>query len=703
MSEDASRIVDSISPPESDVPQSEADVIGQALKPTEFPEQVGREHSTGKQVANSPHDQATGDERKLLESFKQVRDRTLAGRRRAVADAFAFADQCKAFAERLPKAQVLAFVRDECRVSRSEAHAYLQLAEVADPERVVLEQSAVDVGVLLRLAKQPATVWTEALTMLRSGRTLSLANLRLLRRDVLAGEARVSGKPDRSAIVELKRAVRLKARGSIDRFLEDLGALANAFATLYNETDPENRSPETVARADALAQDAQGVAKHLRALVPADVLAADAAYYGEQSWALVHDDLCRIADRKLCSVEDWSWPDDHPLWIDERLHQSLVWALGHEVPELAGRRRRVDEGVVALDRHPRSAASRPSAPYRYSVLELCAGAGGQAIGLHAAGFRHTGIVEINPDAVATLRANRPRWPVIEADLNALDIARFERVDVIAGGLPCQPYSQAGERRGAADERDLFHRALEIIKQIRPKAVLIENVVGITQVTHGLRRLAVYAELERLGYDAEWRVIEGPDFGLGQNRRRAILVAMRRGMLHRFRWPLPPEMAPMPVGILLKDLMGARGWKGLDAWVSKANGIAPTLIGGSMKKMGMDLAQPKSRGAWRDLGVNPGSVPHNAPEPEFVGYPGLTLQMLARLQDFPDHWTFSGSRLAQFRQIANAFPPRLSRVMGLALQRALSGEEIDPKVAIESPLFKRIDIAELNLHTLEAAE
>ncbi|MGO4741267.1 hypothetical protein AB4099_32420 [Bosea sp. 2KB_26] len=82
---------------------------------------------------------------------------------------------------------------------------------------------------------------------------MSLADLRLLRRDVLAGEARDTGKPDRSGIIELKRAVRLKARGYVDRFLEDLGAVANAFATLYNETSPEDRSPETVARVDALA------------------------------------------------------------------------------------------------------------------------------------------------------------------------------------------------------------------------------------------------------------------------------------------------------------------------------------------------------------------------------------------------------------------------------------------------------------------
>jgi len=692
MSEDVLSLPDSLSPHESGT-------LSRPWKRTR-PQSA---HKRGPTSSNQPAPgRANVDERELLESLKEVRDRALAVRRRAIRDAFAFADRCKAFAERLPKAQLLAFVQEECGIPRTEAQAYLKLTDILGPERAVIEKSAIDLDVLFQLLRQPEVVRAEALTMLRSGRVLSRADLRSLRHDVLAGEARDSGKPDRSAITELMRAVRQKARSYIDRFLEDLAGLTRTFAALYNETTPEDRSPETVARVDALAEDARRLAKQLRALVPADLLTSDAAYR-DRSWAMVYNDLCLIADRKLCYVEDWSWPEVHPLWIDESLHQTIVWALGAEIPELAGRRRPAGEGIVALDRHPRTAASRPSAAYRYSVLELCAGAGGQAIGLHAAGFRHVGIVEINPDAVATLRANRPRWPVIEADLNTLDVSPFEGVDVIAAGLPCQPYSQAGERRGAADERDLFDRALNIIGKLRPKAVMIENVVGITHVTHALRRLAVYAELERLGYDAEWRVVEGPSFGLGQNRRRAILVAMQRGMLHRFRWPLPPEIAPPSVGTLLRDLMGARGWKGLDEWVARADGIAPTLIGGSMKKMGMDLAQQKSREAWLDIGVNPKRVAHSAPDPEFVGEPGLTLQMLARLQDFPDDWVFSGPRQAQFRQIANAFPPRLSRVMGLALQRALSGQEIDLKVALEAPLFKQVDLAWLNRKTLEAAE
>lgn len=661
-----------------------------------------RGRSVGEKGEGSAQSHVLNGEREILESLKKVRDRALAVRRRAIADAFVLADQCKVFAQHLPKAQLIAFIRAECRVSRSEANAYLLMADLPGPERAVLKQSAIDVSVLCRLAKEPLSVRNEAFTMLRSGRSLSLSDLRLLRRDVLAAEAAVSGRPDRSAVKELKSAVRLKAQEFIDRFLEGLGGLANAFADLYNETNPEDRSPETVARVGALAESARRLSAQLQRLVPADFLASGDEW-PQHSWARVFQTLNLLADRKLCSIEDWSWPEVDPLWIDEGRHEPLLWALGQELPELSRHRRRVGKGVIALDRSPRSTKSRPSATYRYSVLELCAGAGGQAIGLHAAGFWHAGIFERDPEAAATLRANRPKWPVFEADINTIDVSRYKGVDLVAGGLPCQPYSQAGERRGAEDERDLFDRALEIIEQVQPKAVLIENVVGISQVTHGVRRLQVYAELERMGYDAEWRIIEGPDFGLAQNRRRAILVALRRGMLHRFRWPLAPEMAQTSVGSRLKDLMGARGWRRLDQWVAKANGLAPTLIGGSTKKMGIDLAQPNSRQAWFNIAVDPRKPAKEAPDPDFDGIPCLTLPMLARLQDFPDDWVFSGSRQAQFRQMANAFPPRLSRVLGLALQRALSGEEIDLGTAIEAPLFKRLDLAEFNRHMREAAE
>lgn len=113
-------------------------------------------------------------------------------------------------------------------------------------------------------------------------------------------------------------------------------------------------------------------------------------------------------------------------------------------------------------------------------VELCAGAGGQALGLEKAGFDHRALVEIDADCRKTLKLNRPHWHVPEggqADVSQFDGAPFKGIDLLAGGLPCPPFSVAGKQLGAEDERNLFPHALRLVDQTRPKAILIENVRG----------------------------------------------------------------------------------------------------------------------------------------------------------------------------------------------------------------------------------
>uniref|UniRef100_A0A9E8A7J5 Uncharacterized protein n=1 Tax=Bosea sp. NBC_00436 TaxID=2969620 RepID=A0A9E8A7J5_9HYPH len=165
-------------------------------KPTEKAIEFQDDDPANKKERVAPPIQVDDAERELAESLKQLRDRALASRRRAIADMFAMADQWKALAPRLPRQQLLAFIRNECRLPRSDAKAHLELADFDVEEREILRRSAIDVGVLLRLTRQPPNVRAEALTALRSGRTLSLTDLRLLRRDVLAGDARHSSQPD---------------------------------------------------------------------------------------------------------------------------------------------------------------------------------------------------------------------------------------------------------------------------------------------------------------------------------------------------------------------------------------------------------------------------------------------------------------------------------------------------------------------------
>jgi DNA (cytosine-5)-methyltransferase 1 len=150
-----------------------------------------------------------------------------------------------------------------------------------------------------------------------------------------------------------------------------------------------------------------------------------------------------------------------------------------------------------------------------SVLELCAGAGGQALGFEQAGFTHVGLVELDGHACRTLRFNRPEWNVLEENLNYFDARPFRgRVDVVAAGLPCPPFSKAGKQLGRLDERNLFPAALRIIKEVQPRAVIIENVRGILDAVFEDYRTFISGQLSDSWTD--WRLLNACDHRSGRH-------------------------------------------------------------------------------------------------------------------------------------------------------------------------------------------
>ena len=304
-------------------------------------------------------------------------------------------------------------------------------------------------------------------------------------------------------------------------------------------------------------------------------------------------------------------------------------------------------------------------------IEFCAGAGGQALGLEQAGFSHSALVEIEPDFAKTLRLNRPNWDVRTADMAAFDGRPFKGVDLFAGGLPCPPFSLAGKQLGERDERNLFPAAIRLIDEIRPRAVMIENVRGFLSAVFEDYRGQLKTQLKKLGYSVDWRLLNASDFGVPQLRPRVIIVAIRNDMADAFDWPTPQPHNPPTVGQTLGDLMAANGWHGAQRWAERANDIAPTIVGGSKKHGGPDLGPTRARAAWASLGVEGRSIAEEAPAPDFVGMPRLTPRMVARIQGFPDHWQFHGRKTTAYRQIGNAFPPPVAKAVANNLRIALS--------------------------------
>jgi DNA (cytosine-5)-methyltransferase 1 len=340
------------------------------------------------------------------------------------------------------------------------------------------------------------------------------------------------------------------------------------------------------------------------------------------------------------------------------------------MPEAAGGTRR-----AGGERRPAHAAG-------LTVAEICAGAGGQSLGLELAGFTHLAAVEADRDACQSLRRNRPgAWHVTEADVRQFDGRPYRGVDLLAGGVPCPPFTVAGRQLGADDERDLFPHALRLVAECEPAAVLLENVPGLAQKRFDGYRAQVLAELRRLGYEASWRVLNACDFGVPQLRPRFILVAMRPAALARFEWPQPAGPAPT-VGEALHDLMAAGGWPGAGAWARQASGIGATLVGGSRKHGGPDLGPTRAREAWRRLGVDGRALADAPPGPDApAGHtPRLTLNMAAAVQGFPPGWQFCGGKTAAYRQIGNAFPPPVARAVGISIRQAIQAAREDASLA-----------------------
>jgi DNA (cytosine-5)-methyltransferase 1 len=311
---------------------------------------------------------------------------------------------------------------------------------------------------------------------------------------------------------------------------------------------------------------------------------------------------------------------------------------------------------------------------RFSCVELCAGGGGQALGLEMAGFNHLALVEIDSHSVRTLRQNRPSWNVVESDLNIWDPEKYKSADLISAGLPCPPFSKAGKQLGRNDERNLFPRALEIIRIIRPKAVMIENVRGLMDAIFHDFREEFQSQVKQLGYWASWQLLNASNFGVPQLRPRVVFVALRPPLSKHFTWPEPILVSPPSVGEALYDFMAERGWRGARHWKTIANEIAPTLVGGSRKHGGPDLGPCRAKRAWASLGVDALVLGDAAPDADFVGMPRLTVQMCAVLQGFPKDWIFSGGKTAAYRQVGNAFPPPVAAAVGQAIKAAFHGTD-----------------------------
>ena len=171
-----------------------------------------------------------------------------------------------------------------------------------------------------------------------------------------------------------------------------------------------------------------------------------------------------------------------------------------------------------------------------TCVEICAGAGGQALGLAMAGFVHIALVEYEADYCKVLKENRPEWNVICADVHEFDGRPYEGVDLLAGGVPCPPFSVAGKQLGQDDERDLFPEAIRLIREIKPRAVMLENVRGFLDPGFETYRSHIFKSIRDLGYVTHIKLLNASNFGVPQLRPRVVIIGIRKDQYGAFASP-----------------------------------------------------------------------------------------------------------------------------------------------------------------------
>ncbi|GAA2482280.1 DNA cytosine methyltransferase [Actinocorallia cavernae] len=317
-----------------------------------------------------------------------------------------------------------------------------------------------------------------------------------------------------------------------------------------------------------------------------------------------------------------------------------------------------------------------------TFVEVCSGAGGLALGLERAGFTPRLLLDIEPYACETLLANRPKWNVVNTDLlefDPVDHPEVYDVDLLAAGLPRVKSNATVTRRSSDSEIHLIRATAYLVHAVQPRALIIENVPTLVDDDSlAPVRDFLHKELEHLGYRLTWFVLNACDFGVPQDRRQGVLVAVKQQWASAFRPPRPTVHEHVSVGEALAPSMRSRGWPDADLWAARATSVAPTLVGGSKTHGGPDFGPSGTKAKWRRMGVYTKSFGNEPPDADFKWNPALgddglvriTVDQTALLQGFPEDWRFVGGKTARYRQVGNAVPPAVAEALGRAVADAL---------------------------------
>lgn len=341
------------------------------------------------------------------------------------------------------------------------------------------------------------------------------------------------------------------------------------------------------------------------------------------------------------------------------------------------------------------------------AVSMFSGCGGMDLGLTQAGYDVVWANDIKPDACETYRNNI--GPIVQGDINELDVPKFNNIDLLAAGFPCQPFSNAGSRKGTRDTRGtLYEETFRFIEGLNPKVIIYENVRGILSIKgqkHKLIDEIMDTLRNKYGYHVAYRLLNFSHFGVPQNRIRVVIVAIqdKQYLDHAF-----PEV------VTGKDLSIETTLKGLHDNVPNQTELmklnpqalhygAMIQEGGSWKDLPYEILPER----WKKIRDNmvryhypkffrrfarneiSGTItaafkPENAAVWHPIENRIFSVREIARFQTFPDDFIFHGSSIkSKYEQIGNAVPPLVGKLFGLQLMDYLRQKPIS-EMARKSP-------------------
>lgn len=332
-----------------------------------------------------------------------------------------------------------------------------------------------------------------------------------------------------------------------------------------------------------------------------------------------------------------------------------------------------------------------------TYIDLFCGAGGLSLGFDKAGFRNLFAVEFNPNFAKTYQKNFSTHNLIVDDIKNISEAKIddllgeETVDVIIGGPPCQGFSIAGNigRSFIDDERNqLFKEFVRFVSYIRPKMFVMENVA--TMATHRkgqtIKTIIEAFEDAGMGYKIKWEVLNSVNYGVAQERRRIVVVGIRKDIDAEFCYPAKDEKV-YTIKEVIDDLPKLKSGESSTI----PNHVAMKHTAQMLEKM----SYVKDGGNRMDIPVSlrPTSgdirkyIRYDSTKPSvcvtgdmrkifhYEQNRALTARELARIQSFPDDFIFEGSSIQIQQQIGNAVPPKLAYQIALQVEEALEDVKI----------------------------